>query len=90
MDKYNHWLGKLFGKMADETNYAVTIGQTTYYSCSESLVTPRWRRHEDEHKRQWAAEGRIRFLVKYLWYQMKYGYYENPYELDAREAEEMV
>lgn len=85
-DKYNRkWVMLLAQDNAPE--WAVTIGQTTYYSCSESLVDSAWRRHEDCHKQQWAEEGRIKFLVKYLFFNVTRGYNCNPYEIEARMAE---
>ena len=92
-DKYNckvvGWLGRRKGC---PNGYAITIGQTTYYSVSSLQVAgdPTWRRHEDRHKWQWKEEGFLRFLVMYLWYSFTLGYDLNPYELDAREAEKRV
>ena len=91
MDKYNHWFAKLLGKLNGSTRYAVTIGQTAYYSVSKEEVeeSPKWIRHENEHKRQYAREGIPKFLVKYFYYQVRYGYHMNPYEVGARQAEEV-
>lgn len=88
MDKYNHWLGRLFSLIFyNGKPYAVTLGQTTYYSGPSTDVSPQWRRHEDEHKKQWARHGKVRFLIKYLWYLVTKSYIMNPYEIEAREAE---
>ena len=87
MDKYNHWLGKFVGKLNGSTRYAITIGQTAYFSVPEAEVSAWWHRQEDEHKRQWRDEGRIKFLCTYIYYQCKYGYTNNPYEIAARKAE---
>lgn len=88
MDKYNHWLGHLFliifGKKTDLA-YAVTFGQTTYYSCYEAC--PAWRRHEDCHKMQWARDGRVKFLSSYIWQWVTKGYQAISYEQEARAAE---
>ena len=43
--------------------------------------------HEAEHVRQWKAEGFFKWPVKYFYYLFKYGYKENPYEVQARQAE---
>jgi hypothetical protein len=32
-------------------------------------------------------EGRLKFSVKYLYFTLRYGYWNNPYEIEAREAE---
>ena len=90
MDKYNHWLGKLFwlifGKVGQE--YAVTLGQTTYYSCSFTDTNYRWRTHENCHKKQWKRDGAWRFIVTYLYDYVTVGYLENRYEKEARTAEQ--
>ncbi len=88
-DKYNckvvRWLGRRKGY---PNGYAITIGQTTYYSAPEAEVRRdvSWMAHEDRHKWQWREEGFFRFLVMYLWYSYIFGYNENPYEMDARAA----
>lgn len=41
--------------------------------------------HEKVHFRQWNEEGSyLKWLIKYINYLIKYGYYENPYEVEAR------
>lgn len=42
MDKYNHWLAKLICPKG-MAGYAITLGQTAYYSCDESKVDKRWQ-----------------------------------------------
>ena len=44
-------------------------------------------RHELKHIEQIEAEGRLKFGIKYLYYTIKYGYWNNPYEVEARAAE---
>ena len=71
--------------------WAVTLGQTTYYSVSQpNAVNLAWRRHEEKHKEQWRRDGWFKFAIKYLYYQIKYGYKGNPYELEARNAENIL
>ena len=86
MDKYNHWLGKLFGKLNKNPLYAVTFGQTSYYSCSESLVDVKWRKHEDTHKEQYRKDGWIKFLSRYIWQLITKGYMNIDYEIEARKV----
>ena len=66
---------------------AVTIGQTTYYSVSKEIVdaNPAWRKHENEHQRQWREVPF--FLVRYIWQTIIKGYTDNMYEVSARAAE---
>ncbi len=68
MDKYNHWIGKLASRLFNHGSpYAITLGQTTYYSCDKSRVSPHWKIHEDIHKRQWKRDGKFKFAIRYLW-----------------------
>ena len=86
MDKYDQkWVSTVFG----ERRWAITLGQTTYYSVQWQEVDYAWRKHEDKHKQQWKQEGLIKFAVKYLWYQLIKGYKNNPYEIEARQAEQL-
>lgn len=50
-------------------------------------IPVRMHSHEMRHIYQVKSEGRIKFVVKYLWYNIKYGYHMNPYEIDARGRE---
>lgn len=40
-------------------------------------------RHELIHLKQIAYYGKIKFLFKYIIFSIKYGYYKNPFELQA-------
>ena len=85
MDKYDcHWVRWFAG---DHFEWAITLGQTTYYSCSKETVdeNPEWRAHEERHKQQWQFEGKLRFALNYIYYLIVCGYTNNPYEVDARE-----
>ncbi len=42
------------------------------------------RRHELVHIAQMRREGPVRMCIKYLYYNMKVGYRNNPYEVEAR------
>jgi hypothetical protein len=44
-------------------------------------------KHELKHVEQYQRLGFIPFLWMYLWYSLKYGYFNNPFEIEAREAE---
>jgi len=43
--------------------------------------------HEMKHIEQQNREGWIKFFLKYNWYWVTRGYKNNPYEIEAREAE---
>ena len=88
MNLYSHWLGRLFGTIFNKGKpYAVTIGQTTYYSGPSTDVSLRWKLHEDEHKKQWARHGKVRFLSRHIWQWITKGYDKIDYEVEARAAE---
>ena len=44
-------------------------------------------RHEAKHLEQIKHDGIIVFSVKYAWWTLKYGYWNNPYEQEARACE---
>lgn len=46
------------------------------------------QKHEEHHLQQIERDGSWKFVFKYLFYLLKYGYYNNPYEVEARAAEE--
>jgi hypothetical protein len=41
-------------------------------------------RHERKHLEQMQRDGKLRYMVKYLYWNLKYGYLLNPYEIEAR------
>ena len=43
--------------------------------------------HELCHLAQIERDGRIKFAIKYSWWTIRYGYWMNPYEIEARNAE---
>ena len=60
---------------------------TIYYRTPYDLQNPRLKRHELKHIEQMEREGILKFLIKYNYYWIKYGYKYNPYEIEARKAE---
>jgi len=56
-------------------------------------VLPGWEnvdwliRHEAKHLEQIERDGRVLFAVRYLWWLARHGYWNNPYEIEARAAE---
>jgi len=50
---------------------------------------PNWVfRHELEHAYQIIRDGHLTFYIKFFYYSVRYGYQENPYEIEAREAQQ--
>lgn len=85
MDKYKQkWVNWVVWLNLDKK--ALTIGQTTYYSCDKHLVSPQLKKHEDAHKLQWKHFG-WSFPFRYLYELFRYGYKFNRFEVEARKAE---
>ena len=82
------WLPALGGALARMGGpaAAVTLGQTIVVHPAVEL-TPRLLRHELTHVRQWQAHP-LGFPVRYAWNFLLHGYEANPYEVEARAAEE--
>lgn len=69
---------------------AMVFGKTIHLhntTKEEFLNDKDWLRHELVHIEQYKRYGTIKFIVFYIWYSIKYGYYNNPLEIEAREKE---
>ena len=86
----NSRLAKLVGRInGEKEKYAITIGKTIYISCSEKefFARPWWMKHELTHILQYEKHGLIGFLQLYLFYSLRYGYADIPFEKTAIAAE---
>ena len=45
-------------------------------------------RHERKHLEQMQRDGKLVYLIKYSYWLLRYGYKMNPYEVEARAAEQ--
>lgn len=79
--KFRHWLLRL-----PFTNHirGIVLYPWVLFRDKPEAVTHTLARHEFEHVRQVRREGWLRFYLTYLFYQIKYGYRENPFEVEAR------
>lgn len=69
---------------------AMVVGKTIHLhntKSAEFLADRRWFKHELVHLKQFARYGLLRFLAMYTWESIKKGYYNNKYEVEAREGE---
>jgi hypothetical protein len=41
-------------------------------------------RHEQTHLKQMQTDGKLVYMVKYFYWNIRYGYLLNPYEIEAR------
>ena len=48
------------------------------------------RLHEVVHLRQIQRDGAVLFTLRYLWWQVRYGYWRNPYEVEAYAIEDQA
>ncbi len=82
------WLPALGGALARMGGpaAAVTLGRTIVVHPDVPL-TPRLLKHELTHVRQWQAQP-FTFAARYVLNHVRYGYHANPYEVEARAAED--
>ena len=86
----NSRLAKFVGRIKGESDkYAITIGKTIYITCSEKefFARPWWLKHELTHILQYDKHGLMGFLQLYLFYSLRYGYSEIPFEKTAIASE---
>lgn len=65
---------------------AVTLGRTIIVH-PDVRLTDRLLRHELAHVRQWQRSP-VTFPLRYVWQHVRHGYRDNPYEVEARAAEQ--
>ncbi len=63
----------------------IVIGRNILFAEPAKDVQQFLFRHELEHGYQQMRDGRIKFYLKYFYYTLRYGYDDNPYEVEARE-----
>jgi hypothetical protein len=73
-----HWSLKLFPRWVG----AWTLGTNIYFR--EENPHPDLVMHELGHVNQYKRYGIAGFLARYLWLSIRYGYKNNPLELEAR------
>lgn len=81
------WIPRLGGLLArmGRPAAAVTLGRTIVVHPDVEL-TRRLLRHEMAHVKQWQRNP-VGFPFRYVWNHFRYGYRDNPYEVEARNAE---
>ena len=57
------------------------------YIRADQMSNQRLRRHEQVHAMQIQRDGWVLQPLKYLWYTIRHGYKQNPYEVEARELQ---
>jgi hypothetical protein len=75
--------------LGNKGSVAIVLGQTVHLSGAtreEFLADPEWVAHEEVHLRQVRDLGLTRFLTEYLIESARVGYYQNKFEVEAREG----
>lgn len=86
----NSVVAKLAAKKLQSNHVAIVFGTTIhlYGVTSQSFLSnDAWVKHELKHVAQFKQHGFVFFLAKYIWEWMRHGYYNNRFEIEAREAE---
>jgi hypothetical protein len=80
LGRFVPWLGGVLARMKGPAA-AVTIGRTIVLN-PEARLTPDLLTHELVHVRQWRQD--LFFPIRYSLATLRYGYRNNPYEVEAR------
>ena len=89
--KENSWLAKIAAKKLHTSSVAMVLGKTIHLhntTKEDFLKNTKWVKHELCHVQQFKQYGFFMFVIKYLYESIKVGYYNNKYEVEAREAED--
>ncbi len=65
----------------------ITLPPLGIFILAERLGEDRLVRHEQAHWAQAQRMGVMRWYLTYIWYTIRYGYRNNPMEIEARAAE---
>lgn len=87
----NAWQAKIASHFLKSDNAAIVFGNNIYLwgaSKHDFLKNKRWLLHELQHVLQYKRDGFSGFIRRYLLNHIKYGYHDNPYEVEARAAEQ--
>jgi hypothetical protein len=89
--KENSWVAKIAAWKLNTGSVAIVFGSTIHLwnsSKEQFLQDEKWLKHELCHIRQYKEHGYAGFMIKYLWESLRKGYYNNRFEVEARQAEE--
>ena len=90
--KENSWVAKLAAKKLRASSAAIVFGKTIhlYNITSEKFLKNRkWLTHELCHVKQYEQNGFLIFIAKYLFESFRKGYFNNKFEVEARQAENL-
>ena len=84
-------LAKLAAWKLGTSNVALTLGSSIHLhnaSTLDFLSNEKWVKHELAHVAQFRKYGFLRFIFLYALESIRRGYYNNRFEVEARESEE--
>ena len=90
--KENSRLAKIAAIKLGSKSVAMVLGKTIHLhntTKANFLQDERWVKHELCHIKQFKDHGYVGFIIKYLWESIKKGYYNNRFEVEARNAEDL-
>ncbi len=88
--KENSLVAKIAAVKMKADKVAIVFGSTIHLhntSRNEFLSNKEWVCHELRHVEQYKQNGFVGFISQYLFDWMKNGYYNNKFEIEARENE---
>ncbi|MFN4285212.1 MAG: DUF4157 domain-containing protein [Lacibacter sp.] len=87
----NSWLARLAAFfLGSKSAVAMVWGRSIHVwgaTREQFLQNPGWLRHELAHIEQVSRYGWVPFVLLYAWYSIRFGYYNNPFEVAARQKE---
>ncbi len=89
----NSWMARVAALKLGAVSVAFVLGKKIYLfnvTKEEFLKNDAWFRHELCHIHQFKRYGFLNFIVRYIWQSIRHGYYNNKYEAEAREAENVA
>ena len=88
--KEDSWIAKIAARKLKAHQVAIVIGSTIHLhntSRNEFLADKKWVAHELKHVEQYRQNGFAGFIFKYLIESIRKGYFNNKFEVEARESE---
>jgi len=89
----NSWIARLAAYVLKGEKVAIVMGKKIYLHGAkeeELMTSTAWLRHELMHIQQVKKEGAFLFLIKYSWESLRKGYRNNRYEIEARDAAQVI
>ena len=91
--KENSLIARIAAFKLKSNSAAIVIGSTIHLhntSREDFLKNKKWLKHELKHIQQFHEHGFLPFIYKYLIESLRNGYYNNRFEIEARNAENIM